>query len=146
MSVEENKAIVYDIFEAINNGDLDALDKYYSVDCIGHSPPYGKVVGLSALKSAWNNHLRGFPDTQVNVKEVIAEGDAVTARVTIKGTNTGQFAGRITGKEGFGLGLILYHMDNGKIVEEWDHWDELGMWWQLGHRLDPPIVPNQSQS
>jgi len=122
MSVEENKAIVYDIFEAINNGDLDALDKYYSVDCIGHSPPYGKVVGLSALKSAWNNHLRGFPDTQ------------------------GQFAGRITGKEGFGLGLILYHMDNGKIVEEWDHWDELGMWWQLGHRLDPPIVPNQSQS
>jgi len=53
MSVEENKAVVRRFYEAIDAGDLDAMDQLVAEDYVDHSPPPFPVPsGREGLKAA----------------------------------------------------------------------------------------------
>jgi predicted ester cyclase len=119
------------------------LDDYYANDFVLHRPPYPDIVGLQSYK-AWNGGFRkAFPDVLFGIDEVIADGNTVAARVTYSGTHTGVLGADIepTGKYVSGPGFLVWHWLDGKVVEEWDYWDELGFWQQLGFTL----VPSQQQ-
>jgi predicted ester cyclase len=63
------------------------------------------------------------------IEDVIAEGDKVVTRVTIRGTHqgeTGEF-GPPTGRQVEGGGLSLHRIEGGKIVEEWNSYDNLSL-------------------
>ena len=63
----------------------------------------------------------------------IAEGDKVVTRWTATGTNTGEMMGiRPTGKKATITGITIDRITDGKIVEEGENFDELGMMKQLG--------------
>jgi predicted ester cyclase len=80
---------------------------------------------------------RVYPTINARIKELIAEGDSVAARITFTGTHTGTFdvASRIlppTGKTMFDTEILVFHLVDRKIVEIWATWDRLSVLEQLG--------------
>ena len=65
---------------------------------------------------------------------MIAEGDKVVTRYTIRGTHQGETEefGPPTGKEVELEGITIHRIEDGKIVEEWERYDNLRMLQQLG--------------
>jgi steroid delta-isomerase-like uncharacterized protein len=75
----------------------------------------------------------GFPDIQWTLEELIAEGDKVAARFTMRGTHNGPFFGvPPTGKKIAVKAMNFYRITNGKIVEEHGQPDLLGLLQQIG--------------
>jgi predicted ester cyclase len=115
MSTEDNKKIARRMIEEPwNQGNLDALDEIcdpsYRVERIG---------GIAELKQGIAEFKRGFPDTRWTVEEVIAEGDTVVVRWSLRGTHMGEFEGIApTGKVLTTTGISIYHFANGKIVDD----------------------------
>jgi predicted ester cyclase len=64
---------------------------------------------------------------------LIAEGDLVMGRWSTRGTHTGEWAGvSPTGKRAVFSGVNIFRITNGKVVELWNHRDDLGLMEQLG--------------
>ena len=84
-----------------------------------------------------------FPDLQVTVDDLIAEGDQIVARWTARGTHRGELMGTApTGKAATIMGIIIDRFAGGRIAEEWVHYDALSMLQQLG----VSSVPGQAGS
>jgi len=77
--------------------------------------------------------LTAFPDLHVTVEDMIAEGEKVVVRVTMRGTQQGAF-GSIPpiGKQVAVSTIDMVRIEGGKIAEEWGIDDMLGMLQQLG--------------
>ena len=81
----------------------------------------------------------GFPDIQWTLEEMVAEGDKVAARFTMRGTHTGAFMGiPPSGKRFSVTSMGIYRIANGQIVEEHGLPDMLGILQQIGAVQPPP--------
>jgi steroid delta-isomerase-like uncharacterized protein len=111
----------------------DTLDEVYAPDVVWHNPE-GDIQGLEEAKQFVAMFETAFPDISATVEDVIAEGDKVVSRVTIRGTHQGEVEefGPPTGRRVEVQGLSLHRIEDGKIVEEWNSWDNLSLMQQLG--------------
>ncbi len=134
MSVEENKVIARDYFEAFANKDLAWIDEHIAPDFVRHDPglPF-EVRGPEGVRHLTSVFLTAFPDLRLDVEDVIGEGEKVLVRLTIRGRHQGQFMDLPpTGKE-VDVGVLdLFRIVDGKLVEHWAAIDNLGMMRQLG--------------
>jgi predicted ester cyclase len=70
---------------------------------------------------------------QGTIEDIVAEGDKVVVRFTIRGTQQGAFAGMPpTSKPVAMTGISIIRIVGGKFEEEWENADSLGMLQQLG--------------
>ena len=131
MSAEENKALARRSWETVD--DPDRLDEVYAHDVIWHNPE-GDVRGIEEARQFADMFKTAFPDMSATVEDVIAEGDKVVTRVRLRGTHQGETAefGPPTGRQVEGYGLSLHRIEGGKIVEEWNSYDNLSLLQQLG--------------
>src|SRR3989337_618718 len=93
MSTEETKAIARRYIELFNRGDLAGLDEVAAPDLVDHYAAPGQAPGLEGLKQALAGIRSAFPDMNVSIDDVIAEGDTVVLRLTGRGTHQGDFMG-----------------------------------------------------
>jgi steroid delta-isomerase-like uncharacterized protein len=128
---EENKALVRRSWEGVEKP--DALGEVYAPDVVWHNPE-GDIQGLEEAKQFVAMFETAFPDISATVEDVIAEGDKVVSRVTIRGTHQGEGEefGPPTGKRIEVQSLSLHRIEDGKIVEEWNSYDNLSVLQQLG--------------
>ena len=85
---------------------------------------------------------RAFPDLKVKIDHVLEQGDKVVARWTSTMTHQGEFLGFApTGKKATITGTSTQRIANGKIVEGWDNWDQLGLLVQIGAVPAAHFVP-----
>ena len=138
MSAEENKAIARRAYDAINRNDLDALEEMVDSDITDHDPAPGQGPGLEGVKQYFSSLHAAFPDVQMDVEDMVAEGEKVVARVSVSGTHQGEFLGiEPTGNRVTIKGIDILRITDGKVVEHWGNFDDLGMLQQLG-ALEPP--------
>ena len=138
MSAEENKAFTRRAYEAINQKNLDALDEMVASDMIDRDPAPGQGPGLEGVKQYFSSLHTAFPDVQMNIDDMIAEGDKVVARVNVGGTHQGEFMGiDPTGNRVTITGIDILRIADGKIVERWGKFDDLSMMQQLGVISEP---------
>lgn len=138
---EQNKALSRRFMEEIwNKGNVAAIDELYSPDYVSHNNPPGVPGGVEGVKVFTSLYKNAFPDTQLTIEEQVAEGDLVVTRWTAKGTHKGELMGiPATGKQITVTGIGIDRIANGRIVEGWGEFDQLGMMQQLG------VVPEMSQ-
>jgi len=130
MSLEENKAIIHRFIEAYNKRKMDLFDDLVASDYVAHTH---QIKGLESLKQLFRAGFNAFPDWHETIEDIIAEGDKVWVRLTYTGTQTGEFRGLApTGKKITTMGLMIYRIVNGKLVEGWDLSDYLTLLKQLG--------------
>ena len=124
---EENKAIARRVYEIICTGDFDLAEEIVDAsapdnELLPDDPP-AKLI--ETFKGTFSEAREAFPDMRVTVEGVIAEGDTVAARVTMRGTHLGEFMGVApTGKRVEVRAIDMFRIANGKIVEHWGHADD----------------------
>ena len=133
---EENKALARRSWEIVTEGSLDVLEdalaEVYADDLVLHEPDED-VVGIDGLKQFVSMIRAAFPDLRVTLEDDIAEGDKVVSRWTGQGTHQGELMGIApTGNQVRVTGITIHRIEDGKIVEEWENFDALGMMQQIG--------------
>ncbi len=130
MSVEEHKVLVRRFFdEIVNGGNLAVVDEIFAPTF-----PAG-LEGVKATASMWRT---AFPDLQLTIEDLIADGDHVVARLTIRGTHRGALTSRMlgtiapTGRQATWTGIDIFRIAGGRIVERWNERDLVGLLQQLG--------------
>jgi steroid delta-isomerase-like uncharacterized protein len=133
---EENKALARRSWESVDNP--DSLDEVYTSDLVWHNPE-GDIQGIEQAKQFVTMFKTAFPDMSATVEDVVAEGDKVVTRVTLRGTHQGEVEefGPPTDRQVETQGITIHRIDGGKIVEEWNSWDNMSLMQQLG------LVPEQ---
>lgn len=130
---EQNKAQVRRVLEEVyNQGRLEVVDDVASSNLIIHARSHD-VHGRAGARQYVTTLREGFPDIHFTVEDQIAEGDKVVTRWTARGTHKGDFQGiPASGKAVRIAGAEIDRLIDGKVVECWNHIDELGLMQQLG--------------
>ncbi len=136
---EQNSALVKRLTEELNKGNAEIVKELYAPDVKSYSPS-----GSTAPASQNDNYeltkayFNAFPDLNQTIEEIVAAGDKVTVRFIARGTHKGDFQGiPATGSRMELSGIVIFHIKDGKIVEERQDVDSLGFMTQLGMELKP---------
>jgi len=140
MATEDNKVLMCRCYEALNERDWAAFDTLCSPDFV-YQFDSTTIQGLEPYKQFILMYFTAFPDGRLTIEDIIAEGDKVVARHTFHGTHRGTLIGiPPTGIQVTATGINISHFANGKAVEEWANYDDLGLLQQLG------VVPAAGQT
>jgi predicted ester cyclase len=137
-SNEENKAVVRACFEHASHGDFDALDGLVAPDYVLHPE---EVRGADGLKEMVEGYRRAHSGLRVAIDQQFTEGDYVATRFTVRGTHDGELMGAPpTGTDVAFTGITISRCEDGRIVEEWELTDTVGLLRQIG------ALPEMAQS
>jgi len=132
MSKEANKAVERRMVEeALNRGNMQAVEECLWPDFIYHGPGGTEVKGIEGYKEFLTKLRTYYPDIHVTIENILGEGDQVATRTLCTFTSSGANPKSITM-----AGSILDRFSNGKIAETWEQYDRYGLYQQLG--LIPP--------
>jgi len=133
--LEENKAVFRRYVEEVGNeGNLDLADGIFDRYLAHQSDGSVLERGPEDVKRFMGEFRKGFPDFHSTIEDMVAEGDQVVTRWTMRGTHQGEFRGIApTGKQIAVTGIGIFRFSpEGKVIESWDNFDQLGMMRQLG--------------
>jgi len=118
--------------QILNKGNLDLIDTHFAPDYIFKTATV-TLKGVSEVKQYYGAILRAFSDIEFVVEDAFGQGDKLAKRWVFRGTHTGELNGiPATGKRISLGGVTVARMVNGKLVEERDYADDLGLLQQLG--------------
>jgi steroid delta-isomerase-like uncharacterized protein len=134
MTSETNKLAMHRFTEFINTADEALARELIAPDAIFHVPGRSEPMRGPAGYLAIIGMMRaGFPDIRWTLEEMVAEGDKVAARYTMRGTHRDAFFGiPPTGKTIAVQAINLYRLSGGQFVEEHGQPDMLGLLQQIG--------------
>ena len=96
--------------------------------------------GPAEIKKKFSEFQAAIPDMYITVKDQIAEGDKVVTRGVWGGTQRGTLMGMKAQGKVVKVNFIMIHrLDEGKLVEEWDQHDLVGLMEQLG------VIPTEKR-
>ena len=135
---EQNKEVVRNYWNGKwNERRPEILDELQTEDVVYHGTSM-QMKGLEEYKEVYGIFLSAFHDTKITIESIIAEGDKVMTHVKMNGTHKGDFEGIPPTGKAFSLdAFTVFRLVDGKIAEEWEIIDELGMMMQLGMELKP---------
>jgi predicted ester cyclase len=120
--IENNKAIVLRFNqEVIGQGNVDSFNALMDDGFVNRSAPAGMDNGPQGMIWFFNEILRpAMPDIKVIIHDQIAEGDMVTTRKTISGTQTGPLLGAPATGRSISIEVIdMVRVKDGKYFEHW---------------------------
>jgi steroid delta-isomerase-like uncharacterized protein len=129
---EDIKGIVRRWFDEVwTGGSVASIDALMAPSCVVHGLG-GEMRGPEAFKPFHSAYRNAFPDVKINVDHMVSEGDIVAARWSGIGTHRGDGLGfPATGRQVKLSGMTFVRIQNGKLVEGWNVFDQLGMLQQL---------------
>lgn len=130
-TLEQNKEVALSVSRAIMNGqwqELDGLldDRFtYTGDGLHFSKD--EYIGfMQDMKAAFSGLHMEFPN-------IVADGDYVSIRFVSTAVNTGSFMGAPANKRNLEIhGIFIRKIENGKVMQEWQTTDLLGVMRQIG--------------
>ena len=132
---ERNKTVVRDCFAHTSQGNYDALHEIVSDDYVLHPDGVSGVDGLTEMVEGYRSTIG---DLSVRIDQQLTDGDYVATRFTILGTHAGELMGAApTGKPVEFSGITISRCRDGRIVEEWELTDTLGLLRQVGALPQP---------
>ena len=121
--------------ETYHRGNIDALDEIYAHDVVIHVPPFPDEKGVDSYKRHAAEALQLYTNIRYDWEEIIGEGNTIVDRFTMHMKHTGT-SQRLnvppTGKDLTVKCCRIVHVKDGKIVEEFNYSDLLGLFQQLG--------------
>jgi len=134
---EENKALLRRWFDEVwNKKNAGAIDEMLAADGIVHGLSEDEnqpLKGPAGFKPFHDVFRGAFPDIGVVVEDLIAEGDKVVARCSVRGKHTGDHLGIAPSNSPvLFTGIAIVRIEDGMIVEAWNNFDFLKMNRQIG--------------
>ena len=130
---EANKAIIRRLIEDTwNKKNPSLIDEVISPDYVGHGPG-DDIHGLDGHRQLYDTFTTAFPDFNLAIEELLAEGDSVAFRFTLSGTHEGDLMGvPPSGNQVSVNGFGTFRITGGKIAENHFGWDTLSLMQQVG--------------
>ena len=121
---EPNRGVVRRVFEeVIPAGDRDGMRALMAPDFLDHDPLPGQPAGADADAYVVDTMHGAHPDLRFAIDDLVAEGDRVTIRWTLRGTHTGQLLGRPPSGRPVELKVIvIFRLAAGGLAERWAGW------------------------
>jgi steroid delta-isomerase-like uncharacterized protein len=141
MSTENNIQLMRRWFQEIwNEGRLETVHELFAPDGVarGQRGAEAEIRGPEEFVKFVHEIRGAFPDIKVQVEDVFGAGDKVVLRWSGTMTHTGDALGLPpTGRTVRSRGITIARFADGKVIEGWDSWDQLGMLEQIGVYKQP---------
>jgi steroid delta-isomerase-like uncharacterized protein len=136
---DQNIALVKRLLEEENKGNAEIVKELYAPNVKSYYPSGSKTpASQNDDFEIAKAYYTAFPDINQTIEELVASGDKVTVRLMARGTHRGDFQGIPATGNQMEIGVIvIFHIKDGKIVEEREELDSLGIMTQLGMELKP---------
>ncbi|HEU5091254.1 MAG TPA: ester cyclase [Nitrospira sp.] len=134
---EGNKQLIRRWFEEVwNKGRAESIDELFAENGIAHGlsdDPAKPITGPRDFRPFHTLFREAFPNMMIVVEDVVAEGDKVAARCSVRAKHEGDFMGREATQAPVEFtGMTIVRIDNGKIVEAWNNFDFMSLHKQVG--------------
>ena len=134
---EENKAVLRRWFDEVwNNARADVIEELFDENGIAHGlsdDPSNPIKGPRDFRPFHTLFRDAFPNMKIVVEDMVAEGDKVAARCSVRAKHEGEFLGRSATQEPVDFtGITIVRIYNGKIVEAWNNFDFMTLHKQVG--------------
>jgi len=139
---EQNRELVKHFAEELNKGNVEIINEVCAPEYRIFSPSNNpkslsreeELISLKVL-------LKAFPDFNWRIRELFVVGDMAIIWVILSGTHQGEIEGiPPIGKKVEASGMTIIRIQKGKVVEQWEEFDALGLMQQLGMELKPKEV------
>jgi steroid delta-isomerase-like uncharacterized protein len=141
VSLDENKAIVRRFVDEIFvQGRRETIDELLADDFVAHTWP-STGHPKDDLKNATERAHGALTNPRFTIDDMIAEGDRVAVRLTTGATQTGSFMGMPPSGKSYEISEIhIFRLRDGKVIEHWHQFDQMGMMKQLGAMPGEPAA------
>ncbi len=132
---ETNKQIAKQLAEDVfSKGKMEVFDAIFADSYVMHNMPVPNIPGTKeGFRKLVLATRHAFPDVQVHVDDMVAEGDFAVFHDHVEATSKGDFLGfPPNGKRIAWTEIHFLRIVEGKIVEQWTNFDQLGVLMQLG--------------
>jgi predicted ester cyclase len=143
MPAEENKALVRRILAGVRQGwTPEVVERFFSPQYRRHLTPTGPHLTREEQRERASRLRIAFPDADVSLEDILAEGHRVAYRLTIRGTHRGTFLGIApTGRRVTVSLFAIVRIEDGRLAEEWGGLDQGDLLRQLGVLGEPHQHP-----
>jgi predicted ester cyclase len=119
MTTEQSRKLIQEYIEELCREKSEAtIDKYVADPVLK-----GHIIIFEA----------GLPNYQFIVRDMIAEGNKVAVRATVEAVHKGELFGvAATGRKVNIDGIIVYELENNKIINHWMQFDTVALMQQIG--------------
>ncbi len=120
-----------------NHGNPDIAEELFASEYTVHDPAFGTIQAAPQWQKDGAKGFRSaFPDNLLQITFTLSSEDMVAARWTITGIQKGKFRGyEPSNKKVEFSGINIFRFgDAGKIVELWNHRDDLSLIEQISGR------------
>ena len=139
MSVEENLRMAKEALDVVNSRDWERFDKLHAESIVEYSPRNPEPTkGIDAHRESIQGFINAFPDMQFKEEWTFGQGDWVCSIWTGTGTHTeplevpgGETIPATNKPVTFTL-CGVSKIEEGKVTEEHNFFDRLGLRAQLG--------------
>jgi predicted ester cyclase len=141
MTSEQNTALVRRLLARINNKEKwdDAiLDEFFAPTYRRYLTPTTPPLTAEQQRERAARLRAAFPDAFATLEDLVAEGDRVAYRLTIRGTHQGLFLGIPPSQTPVAVSFTaIVRIEDGRLAEEWGGLDQIDLLRQLGAVISP---------
>lgn len=124
MPFEQNKAIIEQFVEGINEGNLEIIGELVARDFYNYSPPAGEETAPEVLRELMSDLLVAFPDLHISVGDFVEDDNEIDHGLmfgaTVSGTQTGEWWGApALGNKGSWSSTVAARFETGKFSFSW---------------------------
>ena len=132
MAHNDNVAAIESAVTQMNAGNVDGYLELYADDLTVHGYPPG-VEGKAGVSEFYRSFRSAFSEFELTIDDVLADGDTVAGRYTIRGTHSGELMGVPgSGNQVEVAGQSFFRFENGHVAERWQSLDAVGLLTQIG--------------
>ncbi len=136
VGTDSNKQVVRQFIDVVwMGGNLGALGRFWTAECVNHAAAAGRDVGLAALRSyheSFAAQLAAFSDVTISVVQQVADHDRVVTHLLTRARHTAEFAGiPATGRTVALVTIRIDRLEGDLIAEHWSVADLAGVVSQL---------------
>jgi len=133
MSMLPNKSSLANALSHFNPSELETYLTLYDENVVLHFLPQGLPQGITGARLFYGAFFAGFPDANIQINEMVEEGDRVACLYILNATHAGEFNGiPASGKSVRVIGISVLRFADGKCVERWIETDFMGLLQQIG--------------
>ena len=131
---EANRAVVRRWFDEIySKKRVELMNELHAEDYVWRGPGGVTITSRDGMRELLGVYTAAFPDVDFTVEDQMSDGDQVVTRWTARATHSGEFDGiQPTGNSIMFTGITISRLENGRLVEEWENFDELSLMRQIG--------------
>ncbi|MBM3944319.1 MAG: ester cyclase [SAR202 cluster bacterium] len=118
--------------EVIDQGKLHLVEELYQPTVVWHGPG-AEYRGWAGMKELYGSFAPAFPERTYDYEFMRFTEDSIVGRWVLRGVHRGAIMGVApTGRRITVTGITVHRFEDGRIAEEWEEFDALGLLRQLG--------------